>query len=253
MNAFIIYEQPLNEIIRVCLRLEHLFQQIDVQKLDDSILGTHRTIALIINILHLLDRPDLKAKLAKELSHHFANLNRYSHLPNLDQQKFSEITSQLDKLSKNLIDSSGKIGHRLRELELLNNLRMHLTNPGGCCSFDIPGYHYWLQSANWRDEIFNDWLQEFNEIRLATDLVLDLIRKNATKDQKKAIHGFHQELLDPQLNLRMIQVHIPKEVPTYPEISIGRHLLTVRFLSPAIEKAPVQFAENIQFDLSYCS
>ena len=30
----ITYEQPLNEIIRVCLRLEQLFQQIDHQSFD---------------------------------------------------------------------------------------------------------------------------------------------------------------------------------------------------------------------------
>src|SRR3990167_4743370 len=65
----IIYEQPLNEIIRVCLRLELLFQQIDHRLNDISILGTREIVSLVINVLNILDRPDLKAKLAKELNH----------------------------------------------------------------------------------------------------------------------------------------------------------------------------------------
>src|SRR5579864_9452696 len=77
MSDTIIYEQPLNEIIRVCLRMEQLFQQLDHQLHDSSELGTRNVITFIINLLHLLDRPDLKAKLAKEMNHHLSNLMRY--------------------------------------------------------------------------------------------------------------------------------------------------------------------------------
>src|SRR3990167_11453887 len=108
MNEQIIYEQPLNEVIRVCLRLEQLFQQIDHQLPDTSELGTRNLITYIINILHLLDRPDLKAKLAKELSHHLTNLMRYNQSPNIDADKLHNLTAQLEELSRALIDSSGK-------------------------------------------------------------------------------------------------------------------------------------------------
>src|SRR5579863_7943324 len=147
MKQSIVYEQPLNEVIRVCLRLEKSFQQIDHAMVDTSQLGTRNVITLIIDILQLLDRPDLKAKLAKELSHHLANLSRYSNMPEIDSGKLQNLTQQLEKLSQNLIDSSGKIGHRLRDIELLNTIRLHLATPGGGCSFDIPLYHHWLQQA----------------------------------------------------------------------------------------------------------
>ena len=76
MDNEITYEQPLNEVIRVCLRLEQLFQQIDHALDDHSTISTRHLVTLIINALHLLDRPDLKAKLAKELSHHLTNIMR---------------------------------------------------------------------------------------------------------------------------------------------------------------------------------
>ncbi|TAK79234.1 MAG: cell division protein ZapD [Gammaproteobacteria bacterium] len=254
MKDTIIYEQPLNEVIRVCLRLEQLFQQIDHQLSDTSELGTRNVTAFIINVLHLLDRPDLKAKLAKELSHHHANLMRFDNSPEIDKEKLHHITQQLDEHARSLIDSSGKIGHRLRDIELLNMLRMHLASPGGGCSFDIPLYHYWLQQPpDVRMVTVNDWLSEFAQIKTVVLLILDLVRKNAKVENKTAVHGFHQELLDPQWNLRMIRIGLAPNLPTYPEISIGRHFFSVRYFIPDIERRAVQYTENLSFWVAYCN
>lgn len=254
MQDTIIYEQPLNEVIRVCLRLEQLFQQIDHQQSDTSLLGTRNLITFIINTLQILDRPDLKVKLAKELTHHLANLMRFGNSPEIDDGKLKQLTTQLDELARSLIDSSGKIGHRLRDVELLNSIRLHLASPGSCCSFDTPIYHYWLkQPANIRDVIIKDWMEEFKQIKNAITMILDLVRKNAKVEEKTAIHGFHQELLDAQSNLRMIRIGIHQDIPAYPEMSIGRHFLSVRFYSPDIEKRPTQYAENMPFWVAYCN
>lgn len=254
MKETIIYDHPLNEVIRVCLRLEQLFEQIDHQLSDISIYGTRSMVNLIINVLHILDRPDLKAKLAKELSLLHANLQRYGHLPDIDEQKFTLLTRQLDELSRSLIDSSGKIGQRLRDIELLNSLRMHLASPGGGCSFDIPIYHYWLQQPmEERKQTLLAWLGDFTQIRTACELVLRLVRNNARVEDKTAIHGFYQELLDPQSSLRMIRIRISRDIPAYPEVSIGRHFFSVRFYSPHIEVRPAQYTGNLSFTVDYCN
>jgi len=254
MENIITYEQPLNEIIRVCLRLEQLFLQIDHQLTDTSQYGTRNIVGLIINALHLLDRPDLKAKLAKELNHHHSNLMRYRNIQAVDSDKFRVLTTQLEELSRSLIDNSSKIGYRLRDTELFNALRMHLATPGGGCSFDIPVFYYWLQRpAEDRLETIVNWLSDFTEIRTAIMLVLEIVRGNTKIEEKTAVHGFHQELLDPQSNLRMIRISIDYKLATYPEISVGRHFLSVRFYIPDIQKRPVQYTENLTFQLGYCN
>jgi len=253
MNDTIIYDHPLNEVIRACLRLEQLFQQIDHQLADTSLYGSRNLITLIIDVLHILDRPDLKAKLAKELSLLLTNLQRYGNIANIDTDKLTALMHQLDELSRSLIDSSGKLGHRLRDVELLNTLRMHFATPGGGCSFDTPIFHYWLQQPQEvRKNMILEWLQDFGEIRTITALVLELVRNNSKIAEKKATHGFYQELLDSQLNLRMIRIGIEKGVPTYPEISIGRHFFSVRFFTPHIEKRPTQYTDNLNFWVAYC-
>lgn len=254
MNNTVIYEQPLNEVIRVCLRLEQLFHQIDHALDDNSITGTRSTILLIINVLQILDRPDLKTKLAKELTHHITNLNRYTSTPNIDLVKLKQLIQQLTDVARSLIDSTGKIGHRLRDIELLNNLRLHLASPGGACCFDVPVFHYWLQqSPDARRAALVDWLSDFHQIRSAIELVLQLVRNNAKIETKTAIHGFHQELLDPQSNLRMIRIGVDPTTMAFPEISIGRHFLSIRFYSPDIERRPSQFSGDLPFSLTYCN
>lgn len=250
----IIFEQPLNELIRVCLRLEQLFNQVDHHMVDETSFGTRTVISVIINILHLLDRPDVKAKLAKELSHQTSLLLQLQNTPEIDQNKLNTLLHQLNDLVRCFIDSSGKIGQPLRDIELLNNLRLHLASPGGGCSFDIPLYHYWLlQPFQQRQETINSWLEEFSKIRLATELLLKLIREGTKPQPKMAEHGFYQELLDPQTNLRLIRVAVPGDIQAYPEISVGRHFLSVRFYNPTIHQRPTQCANNINFSLSYCT
>lgn len=254
MKDTIIYEQPLNEVIRVCLRLEQLFQQIDHQMNDTSKQGTRNLMGFIINLLQVVDRPDLKAKLAKELSYHLANLQRYGESPDIDAQKLNHLTHQLDHISRSLIDSSGKIAYRLRDIELLNSLRLHFSNPGGGCSFDTPLFHHWLEKpAQIRQEIIAEWMNDFNQIKTASDLVLELVRKNAKVEEKTALHGFHQELLDPQYNLRMIRIGITRGIDAYPETSLGRHFFSVRFFSPDIKKRPTQYSGNLPFWVWYCA
>jgi cell division protein ZapD len=254
MKDTIIYDHPLNEVIRVCLRLEQLFQQIDHQLSDISVFGTHNLITLIIHVLQILDRPDLKAKLAKELSILHANLQRYGNMPNIDAAKLSQLMQQLDELSRSLIDSSGKIGQHLRDIELLNSLRLQLTSPGGGCSFEIPIYHYWLQQpVDVRKAIITEWLTEFTQIRSVVALLLELVRNNTKIEEKTAAHGFYQELLDAQSNLRMIRIGIDRHLATYPQVSIGRHFFSARFYIPNIVKRPEQFTENLQFWVAYCN
>ncbi|HSW71643.1 MAG TPA: cell division protein ZapD [Gammaproteobacteria bacterium] len=254
MDKAITYEQPLSEIFRVCLRLEYLFEQLDHALQDSSYLGTRNLIIIIVNILQLLDRPDLKTKLAKELTHQTAQLLRLESMPQTDKDKLHEVIHQLEELSRCFIDSSGKIGQNLREIALLNNLRLHLMTPGGGLSFDIPIYNYWLNRPEQeRLETVKTWLNEFQQLRTAIHLLLRLVRESTPFQTKSATHGFYQELLDPQQNIRIIRVSISPSLDAYPEVSVGRHFVSIRFFVPQINIRPAPYQQNLSFGLAYCN
>ncbi len=157
-------------------------------------------------------------------------------------------------MSRCFIESNRKIGQNLREIELLNNLRLHLASPGGGCSFDIPLFYYWLQQpAEERLATLKIWLNEFSQIRTAIGLVLRLLREGIQFQEKKAEHGFYQELLDPQLNLKLIRVAVPRAFAAYPEISVGRHFMSIRFSHPISLKDLLNTPDNLHFWLAHCN
>ncbi len=86
----------------------------------------------------------------------------------------------------------------------------------------------------------------------AIALLLEIVRHHAKIEEKVAVHGFYQELLDPQSHLRLIRIRIPQTVQAFPEISVGRHFLSARFYEPDIMKRPGQYAGDVPFSLVYC-
>ena len=63
----VIYEQPLNERMRNCLRLEHLFVSIDSGIAESSPERARDTITSMLDVCDFLLRTDIKGELIKEL------------------------------------------------------------------------------------------------------------------------------------------------------------------------------------------
>src|ERR1700722_9851291 len=97
----IVYEQPVSEHIRVCLRLELLFQQAKYRLQAGSVWDSRAAIITLIDILNLLDRPDIKTKLTKELCRYLSILSRLEKTSEVDHQKLSTLLIELE----NVIDA----------------------------------------------------------------------------------------------------------------------------------------------------
>ena len=96
----IIYEQPLNELLRVSLRLEHLFHQLDNCQPEQISTPQHsRTIIkLIIDLLNLLDRPDLKFKLSQEFNRLMSTFSRLQRAPEISHKMLNNTLERLQQL-----------------------------------------------------------------------------------------------------------------------------------------------------------
>jgi len=128
-----------------------------------------------------------------------------------------------------------------------------LLNPGGGCSFDAPGYHYWLQQPpTERTAQLTFWLGSLKTIRLAVELSLRLIRQSSAPQLRIAHEGFYQAALDPQLPCQLIRVALSHNAGVYPEISVGRHGLSIRFNTLSLNERPSQAHEDVKFQLICC-
>ncbi len=249
----IVYEQPLNELVRVCLRLEQLFLDLGYfQNVCDKAL--HRAgIAALVDTINVLDRPDLKTKLNQELNRYLHYLSRLQETPSVNNHKLSNLIAEIEASLSFLHIVHGKLAQSLRENEFLQNIRQHLLSPGGGCSFDTPNYHYWLSLPDkTRTDMFNEWRKELRPLEKTISLILGLTRENSRQETVFAEQGFYQATLDPQKPCHLIRVRVPVEQGLYPEISAGRHRLYIRFYEPRFSERSRQNNSSFSFVLEQC-
>ncbi|OGT08070.1 MAG: hypothetical protein A2X78_04590 [Gammaproteobacteria bacterium GWE2_37_16] len=249
------YEQPLNECVRLCLRLEFLFQKAKHYIDDDSGWGTRTTLETILEILNVADRPDLKTKLSKALGMYVVSLSGFigKKLPsNIDEKKLIHLHDQINQMLEKL-NNSGRAGQNLKENEFIITILQRMSTSGGTCAFSVPSYHLWLQqSVQIRRKQLDEWLSSFLELKAIISLLLRLIRESVILDSAVAKHGFYQMDFDTRLAYQMVRVALPTADLVYPEISVGRHRLSIHFYELNTFGRPVQMNKDIKFDLACC-
>ena len=158
------------------MRLEHLFHQLDHFIAGSTVFDKRAAVSVLLNILMIFSRNDLKSELLKELERHIKVLNKIAMSQGVDTDKLQQILDQLSQVSKNLYQASGKIGINVMESDLFQSISQRNSIPGGSCSFDLPAYHFWLeQNESEQQKDLERWTQPFINIRTAIDLVLNFI------------------------------------------------------------------------------
>ncbi|MBN1684390.1 MAG: cell division protein ZapD [Gammaproteobacteria bacterium] len=249
----ITYEQPVNELVRVCLRLEHIFKQIHLFATEPIPQNVHIIIKLIIDLLNLLDRPDLKNKLIKELNRQIINFNQLRNIDDIDQLKLSDTIKQFEQSARYCLSIPGKLMQHLRNNEFLAHIRQNLLNPGGDSCIDLPDYHYWLQLP-WetQKQQLHFWLEQFNDIKQAIFLLINTIRDSAESKCQIGEKGFYHASLDTHVPCQLIRVALDSRLHLFPEISVGKYHMSIRFLIPSLDTRPKQTEEDIEFELICC-
>ena len=254
MQKKIYYEQPLNEKIRTLLRLEFLFKQARHFQHGQSVWESRAGIAVLLELLALFSRADLKGELLKELERHAATLQRLARSPGVDPQRLEVILDELGEIGERLQGSAGQVGSHLKDNEFLATIRQRSAIPGGTCDFDLPVYHYWLQQPlEQRVADLDEWMSGFEAAQQAVSVMLRLIRHSSTPTREQALSGGFQMTLPTNVPVQMVRVAVPAGLECYPEVSGGKHRFSVRFLSHAgFNERPSQISEDFEFELVVC-
>ena len=255
MNANTIYEFPLNERIRVFMRLEQSFQQLNHFMGGNSVFDKRAAISTLLEILTILGRSDLKSEIIKELDRHAKVLGQLVNSQGVDVQKLQEILADINLASRNLYTNSGKIGGSVLESDLLQSIAKRNAIEGGSCSFDLPAYHYWLeQDETDQQKDLERWTQPFAEIRGAIDMILGFIRLSNMPKSQVALSGFFQSTLDRTHPAQLLRVTVPSAVKCFAEISGSKHRFSIRFMQPSTNGLrPTQTPDDIDFSLTCCA
>ncbi len=254
LNDLVVYEFPLNERIRVFMRLELLFQQIDHFMLGDTVWDSRAVISSLLEVLTVFSRNDLKSEIIKEVDRHSSVLAKMRSNPNIDPAKLDGLLEKLEQISTELYGRSGKIGLSLMESDLFKGISQRSAIPGGTCAFDLPAYHFWLEKEdNERRSDLESWLEIFRTVRTALTLLLNFIRHSTVPSQECALAGFFQQTLDHSVPYQLLRVSLKRSQPYFAEISGGKHRFTVRFMTANTSERPSQAHEDISFELTRCT
>ena len=249
MSNYIIFEQPLNETIRLCLTLEQLFQQADESiQFATTIYQTHSAMNTIIKLIHIIDRPDLKGKLSKALAHHASQLTQLEHNPQVCQETLAQTLSEVDTLADAMHENTIKIAQDIKDHPILRSVLQYSTTPSGPILFNLPAYNLWLHEDNATKQAnMLDWMRRFALTKKCCQTLLRLTRYSANFITAQALDGFYQQNLQSPPVTQLVRVKLTKDTDCWPEISVGRHRLAIYFIHAKKADKP-----NLTFELACC-
>lgn len=254
MTDLILYEHPLNERIRVFIRLETIYSEIDELIGYDSPTLNRTVVALIGDLLSIIQRGDIKSEMLKELERHIATFSKLRESPDVDTDLLENYLFKLQEMTARIHSVSGQIGASLKTDEFLSSIIQRCGIPGGTCDFDLPSLHYWLtRPFEERLSLINRWLGELGLVKETTRLIMELTRSSALHKEAVAENGLHQQSLEKNHPCQLVRVGLPADETCFPEISGNKHHFTIRFMRTASEtERPQQISESVPFKLGIC-
>jgi cell division protein ZapD len=253
MQDYTIYEHPLNERIRMMLKLEHLFRQSAYFIEQEDVWGSRTFVSSLLDILDLFSRGDIRTELLKELDRSTENLGHLMSYPNVDHERLGSILRALEHLIENIHSMTTAPGTELKNDELLTAIRQRSTIPGGTCDFDLPRFNLWLHNEyNQRIIDQKRWFSTLDPIRQTIELLLKMIRGSSEFTEKQTTSGNYTEQLEKSLPYQMVRVRIPSSENYYAEISGSKHRFSIRFLKPVENGKSTALTESVPFHLSLC-
>ncbi|MCL4745338.1 MAG: cell division protein ZapD [Burkholderiaceae bacterium] len=249
----ILYEYPLNERIRTLLRLEDLFERLDVFARREHPLDHHVALTTLFDVLEIAARADLKSDLLQELDRQRQTLSQYRNNPNVSSAALEGILGQIEAAHARLSALTGKTGQHMRDNEWLMSIRSRTIIAGGACEFDLPSYYAWqhrLPEVRRRD--IGNWAAPFKPLHDSLAIVLKLLRESAQRSTLTAPQGGYQQQLGGR-TYQMVQLRLDPALGAIPEISANKYLLWIRFTSQDGDMRPKPFEGGVEFELDLCN
>lgn len=249
-----VYEQPLNERVRCFLRLEYLFGSVAESMQGETPRAARNAIAGMIDISDQLSRTDVKGELIKEIERHVTTIGALRNNPGVNSGVLEQTLGRLEPLSALLKSNTFQPGAKLRQNDLVTQIRQRLAIPGGLCSFDLPAFHHWLSRDHQRRlALLNDWMTDLRAIEAGVTITLKMIRESARPQPVTASGGFYQQSLDSNSACHLVRVSVADEDDVFAEISGGKHRFAVRFMRNAeLGARPQQSTAPLEFELQCC-
>lgn len=247
LSSNIIFEYPLNERMRIWLRIEyllhHLFAYTTIPEIQRLLFLLHN----ISGLLDILERSDSRGELLKELERQQQKLSLWINTPGVDMARLEKLQQHLKTCAAELL-ASPRIQQSLREDLLLSAVRQRLISPGCGYPFDLPILQLWLhQKPEIQHEQVTGWLAAIDPLQRALKLYLSLLRQAVPFRQQQATQGFYR---DKTAEGDLLRLQLTRQQNLFPQISAHKHHFAVHFL--AYDQSPEKIPAQLSFGLACC-
>ena len=251
---FVAYEQPLNERMRMLLRIEFVLRNLHDSLGGDQVWHHRAAVLHLLDLADLLTRSDLRAEIVKELERLAGILTTMQSAPEVDRVRLQDVLDQLDGEIDRLHGLHLPFAQALLESDMISQLRKRHNLALGNCDFDQPAYRHWLaRPVATRQHDIAAWSDPFTTLGSATGLILALIRQSGAPAGESAQLGFYQRSLDTNVPHQLLRILLPLGSAYYPEVSAGRHRFSIRFVRYSESGKPLPADEDVPFRLACCS
>ncbi len=252
--APVIYEQPLNERMRMFMRLDFLYTQAIYHSELANPWSARAAVASLLEILAITARGDARNDVLKELERHIGVLKDFQSKNGVDPGRLKLLMSNLLRLREDLSAAGGNFMAPLRDSEFLSAIKHRSAIPGGTCDFDLPDYSHWLnRPTEERAAEFGHWLALIRPLCDSIAEVLWLTRQNARRKPEVAVGGVFQLPFEREAPCQLVRITLPGDTNLFPEISGNQHRCTVRFLNwTNSARRPVHVEVDVPFVLTCC-
>lgn len=251
----IFYEYPLNERVRIFLRLEYLADRLGELIASGSASNHHFALVTLFEMAEICDsRSDIKPDVLKELEKARQHIAGFHGKLGVDEQMLSHTLQQIDSSYVALNKQTGKTGALLNANEWLASVRSRICIPAGTCSFDHPSYHSWLHGpVEQRIAQLENWSSVLVPMVQSVRLLLKFLRENGSVQRVVASNGGYQQNFPSEKSYQLLRLAIAENLRLVPEISGNRLVVTVRLMRLQEDKLQHVHDARADFELALCS
>ncbi len=250
-----VFEHPLNEKIRLFMRLSYLMKRFNYHLEDPSPENCQAAVVVLLELYNLSSRLDVKNAALHVLDFQTQAVRQAKGAQGVDEVRAARILVKLEEKSKQLYSSRGQLGQHLKTHHFLNILRQRSSIAGGINSLDVPLFNHWLNKT--REKCVEDlqgWAKPYRIAFEAIELLMELIYQGGEKQDIIAEGGFYQSSLGSDRDYQVLSIELPNNSNVYPEISAGKQRFSVRFVDATeLEERGKQIVENVPFELTLYS
>lgn len=230
---------------KIALRLEYLYQTIKQGCEETHSVIHHYALKNVIEILKLIEKPELKSRFLKELMRIEHALNKSNTV--ISEPLYKNLCTQIQILTH----VAGRFGGEIHNNPFLQSIRVYSSTQNNDCEMYSPQLLLWIGSEpELRQRDLENWLQNLKILHSTVELYLSLLRDSAEFNKIDMYNGFYQRSLPPRSSCHLILLRIEKSFGIVPRMQLGHHGLSLRLCDISTMREVRE--TNAKLDLAIC-